>query len=154
MNVSFVVLGVTMIAGSFLIRYAAQSTKSRSLGFAFLAIAGVGVVMVGVFSENKAATLHALGAALPFLVGNVGVIVLGLSLDHPLALRLFTVLSGVVALSALAFYANGHYVGLGEGGMERVVAYPQTVWLIVVGTYQMRRVQRHKVTAARTMRRT
>ena len=45
------------------------------------------------------------------------------------------VLSGSVALIFLAFYASSHFVGLGEGAIERVVAYPQTVWLIVLGIY-------------------
>jgi hypothetical protein len=33
------------------------------------------------------------------------------------------------------FFASSHYLGLGEGGMERIVAYPQTLWLIFFGTY-------------------
>jgi hypothetical protein len=32
-------------------------------------------------------------------------------------------------------YASSHDLGLGEGGIERVVAYPQTVCLIVTGFY-------------------
>ena len=135
MNLSFVVLGVTMIFGSILIRRAEKSAPAGSLGFAFMAIGGFGVVLVGIFPENTVPALHGIGSALPFLIGNIGVVVLGASLEVPGALRLFTVLVGVVALVALAFYASTHFLGLGEGGIERVVAYPQTVWLIVYGAY-------------------
>lgn len=134
MNVSFIVLGVTMIAGSVLLRHALPPTRAR-LGFLFMAIAGVGVVVVGVFPENTVSAIHGWGATLPFTIGNVGVIVLGLSLALPRALRLLTLTLGVIALAALVFYASSHYLGLGEGGIERLVAYPQTVWLILLGAY-------------------
>jgi hypothetical protein len=45
------------------------------------------------------------------------------------------VASGLIALIFLVFYATSHFLGFGEGGIERVVAYPQTVWLIVFGIY-------------------
>jgi len=135
MNASFMVLGVTMIAGSVLLRHALPPTRARNLGFLFMAIAGFGVVVVGIFPENTVPALHGLGATLPFTIGNVGVIVLGLSLGPPRAIRLLSLTLGAIALAALTFYASSHYLGLGEGGIERVVAYPQTVWLIFLGGY-------------------
>jgi hypothetical membrane protein len=119
MKPSFVVLGVAMFVGSALIYHAYPTSRSRSVGFLSIAIVGVGAVMVGVFPENSISALHGIGAALPFVVGNVGVLVLGLSLNIPVALRLYTMVTGVVALPSLIFYASGHYLGLGEGGIER-----------------------------------
>jgi hypothetical membrane protein len=137
MNISFVVLGVTMVAACALLHHAlpTTATRSRALGFAFIAIGGLGVIVVGVFPENSIPAFHGIGAALPFVVGNAGIVLLGFSLSAPLALRIFTLFMGVVALSALVFYASAHYLGLGEGGIERLVAYPQTVWLILFGVY-------------------
>ena len=135
MNVSFIVLGATMIAGSALIGETLPPTRARKLGFIFMTFAGVGVVVVGIFPENTVSALHGLGATLPFTLGNVGVIVLGLSLELSRVLRLVTLTLGVIALAALVFYASSHYLGLGEGGIERLVAYPQTVWLILLGGY-------------------
>ncbi len=140
MNVSFLVLGVTMIVGSIVLRQS-LSTRARRLGFLFMAIAGVGVVVVGIFPENTVSALHGLGATLPFTIGNVGVIVLGLSLALPRALRLITLTLGTIALAALGFYASSHYLGLGEGGIERLVAYPQTAWLILLGAYLLTKVR-------------
>lgn len=135
MNLSFGVLGLTMIAGSMVLLFALPRTRVRTLGFSFMSVAGSGVALVGLSPENVAPSMHAIGAALPFVVGNVGVVLLGWSLPLPAALRRFSVAAGVVALTALVFYATGHDLGLGEGGLERLVAYPQTVWLIVVGAW-------------------
>jgi hypothetical protein len=76
-----------------------------------------------------------LGAAIPFVAGNIALVVLGLSLEMLAVLRAYAFLSGIVALLGLAAYASGHYLGLGEGGIERVVAYPQTTCLAVIGCY-------------------
>lgn len=145
MNASFVLLGLTMIAGSLLVRRALRGSRTRDVGFLLLGIGGVGVVMVGLFPENSFATLHGIGATLPFLVGNVGLVLLGLKLEAPRALRIYTFVSGALALVALGFYARSMDLGLGEGGMERIVAYPQTLWLIVFAAYDL-------VTRARTRR--
>jgi hypothetical protein len=77
--------------------------------------------------------VHGTGAGLSFVAGNVGIIVIGQSL--PLALRLYSAVSGGAALAALGCFASGQFLGLGEGGLERVVAYPQTAWLIVTGLW-------------------
>jgi hypothetical membrane protein len=139
MNVSFIVLGLAMTLGSLLIYHQFSGSRSTALGFDMMAISGIGVIMVGIFPENTISPLHGIGAALPFVLGNAGVIVLGLSLNLPAPMRLYSFLSGGVAILALGFYASSHDLGLGEGGIERVVAYPQTAWLIVVGVYLLRK---------------
>src|ERR1039457_836728 len=96
---------------------------------------GLGVIMVGFFPENSVPALHGLGAAIPFVLGNASLIILALYFKMPAVLRVYSFLSGVMALLGLVAYASSHYLGLGEGGMERVVAYPQTVCLVVIGFY-------------------
>jgi hypothetical protein len=93
----------------------------------------------GVFPRNTVSALHGLGTAIPFVLGNASLITLALSFGMPALLRLYTFLSGVIALLGLVVYASGHYLGLGEGGIERVVAYPQTVCLAVIGFYLVTR---------------
>jgi hypothetical membrane protein len=133
MNLSFIALGVTMIAGTLLIHPLLDFRPGTTIGLSMFATAGGGVVLVGVFPENTVPALHGIGAALAFLLGNIGLVVLGPSLPAPRAIRLYTVLSGGIALVALVFYAGSHHLGLGEGGIERVVAYPQTLWQLVFG---------------------
>jgi hypothetical membrane protein len=100
-----------------------------------MALAGAGTLLVGLFPENTVHILHEIGALLPFLIGNFGLLVLGFSLDIPKTLRYYSLLSGFISLIGLVFFLTRHYLGLGIGGMERVTAYPQTMWLIVFGLY-------------------
>ena len=137
MNISFLTLGITMITGSLLLCQSFRKSRNAMVGFTLFAIGGAGTALVGIFPENTVSALHGIGAALPFLIGNVGVVILGFSLEVPKILRIYTVLTGSIALAALGVYAIGHYIGLGEGGLERVVAYPQTIWIIILGIYSL-----------------
>jgi hypothetical membrane protein len=135
MNASFIVLGTTMMVGAALIYQEFKETDYSLVGFSFMGLAGLGSVLVGAFPENTVSALHILGAFLPFLIGNLGLLVLGLFLDIPKSLRYYTLASGAFGLVALGLFLTGHYLGLGIGGMERATAYPQTVWLIIFGVY-------------------
>lgn len=138
MNVSFVALGLTMLAGSVLIAHEFRKVSYGQWGFLGMAIAGVGAVLVGIFPENIVSSMHVLGALLAFAVGDLAMVVFGTVLPLGGPMRLYTFLSGVIGLAGLTAYMTHHYFGLGLGGMERVAGYPQTVWLIVFGVYMMR----------------
>jgi hypothetical membrane protein len=136
MNGSFILLGITMMAGVVVLRRQFCPSRLASFGFASLALAGLGTMLVGLFPENSVSGWHLSGAALSFVFGNLGLIILGLSLRClPVLARSYTVLSGVVGLGALGLFMAGLYLGLGNGGMERLAGYPQTIWLIVFGVY-------------------
>lgn len=149
MNASFVALGVAMAAGSVLISRQLARSRAATVGLAAMAVSGTGVIIVGIFPENSIPAFHGLGAAIPFTVGNAALIIVAAAPIMPLAWRVYSFLSGMLALLALVYYASGHYLGLGEGGIERVVAYPQTVWLIVTGLYMLSRI--HATAAAPTL---
>ena len=124
-----------MITGSLLLCQSFKKSRKTIVGFTLFAIGGAGTALVGIFPENTVSVLHSIGAALPFLIGSVGVVILGFSLEVPKIFRIYTVSTGSISLAALGAYASGHYIGLGEGGLERVVAYPQTIWMIILGLY-------------------
>jgi len=126
-----------MITGSLLLCQSFKKSRNVIIGFTLFAIGGAGTALVGIFPENTVSALHGIGAALPFLIGNVGVVILGFSLKIPKIFRIYTVSTGSISLAALGVYASGHYIGLGEGGLERVVAYPQTIWMIILGLYSL-----------------
>ena len=135
MNASFILLGLTMVIGSTLIYYEFRKSYGSYIGFSFMALAGIGTIIVGLVPENSISSLHILGASLPFVIGNLGLIFLGLTLDIPESLRYYTLSSGVVSLSAFVLFITHNYLGIGIGGMERLTAHPQTIWLIVFGIY-------------------
>jgi hypothetical membrane protein len=135
MNVSFVVLGATMIAGSTLIYQEFAKSKLNKAAFTCMALAGFGTILVGIFPENTINLLHSAGALLPFLLGNTALIIFGFSLGLQGKFKTYTITSGVIALAALVLFTTHIYLGLGLGGMERLVAHPQTVWLIAFGVY-------------------
>lgn len=135
MNISFVILGFTMFFGSLYIYKLVAQTSKNEYGMGAMALAGIGTILVGIFPENTVGLLHAAGAAMPFLVGNAGMIVLGFSLPVPRWLRIYTTASGIFALIALSLFLTNHTFGLRTGGMERLTAYPQTIWLIVAGIH-------------------
>lgn len=136
MDISFIALGVTIIGGAVLLQKSLASGFAARLGFWCMAAAGAGAILVGLFPENSVSSLHIAGAALSFLLGNLGMIILGVNLSWlPKVLRSYTVLSGLAGLVALVLFLTHAYAGIGIGGMERVAAYPQTIWMIIFGMY-------------------
>ena len=135
MNLSFLLLGVTMIAGAYLLAQDRTNTRNK-LGFLGMALAGVGTVLVGLFPENSVAALHVVGAALAFVCGSLGMILIGSgATSTPKILRLATVVAGAIGLAALLAFVLQLYGPLGIGGLERIVAYPQSIWMICMGLY-------------------
>lgn len=137
MNISFIALGVTMIIGAGLISRQISGSVIARIGFGCMMLAGLGTLLVGLFPENNPGNGHIIGATVAFIIGNVGPIIIGLScgLILPVWLRVYSVLTGIVGLLALILFLLQIYVGLGIGGMERIVAYPQSVWMIIFGAY-------------------
>lgn len=138
MNFAFVALGVLMAAGAPLIGQEFRERRLAVVGFGGMALAGVGTVLVGLSPENVNHTLHVLGAAGPFFVGNVALIVLSCTLVMPMSVRVLSGTAGGVGLVGVFLFVLGVDLGLGQGGMERVAAYPQTIWLIIFGMYMSR----------------
>jgi len=68
-------------------------------------------------------------------VSNIALIVLGFTLRVSSRLRWYSIASGAVGLVALHLFLSHHRFFLELGGMERMVAYPMVVWLIVFGLY-------------------
>ena len=136
MNASFVLLGLTMAIGSLLVYQEFTRSRVSRVGFLLMASGGIGTVLVGLFPENTLKSLHGLGAALTFGLGNLSLVVLAVALRHVrFSFRVYTFISGIVALVAFVLFIAHQYLGLDQGGMERLVSYPQTLWLTLFGLY-------------------
>lgn len=143
MNISFIVLGVTQLLGALLFYFSSKSRRNL-IGFGFLMLAGIGTIIVGLYPENATGPMHAIGAALPFVLGNVAMLLLSARPGFPAWLKYYSILSGSIGLAALILFMTKNYLGIGLGGMERIVAYPQTIWMIVVGVYYLLHRGRNK----------
>lgn len=139
MNISLVLLGLTMAIGS---AFLYSRLRSSRVGICLMAVAGIGAILVGLFPEDSIYWAHITGQDLAFVLGNIALIIFGLTRHFTRFFRLYSIASGVVGLVALALFLSHHRFFLGLGGMERVVAYPLVVWLIVIGVYLAARSNR------------
>ncbi len=135
-NASLVLLGVTMLIGSALLYRAGNRSRLSRTAFFLMGLSGVGTLLVGLFPENTISLLHGLGAILALGVGNVALIIFAFALTQTNRIfRIYTLLTGVVALSAFVLFILRIDLGLGAGGIERIAGHPQTIWLTVFGMY-------------------
>jgi hypothetical membrane protein len=79
--------------------------------------------------------MHVAGAGLAIGAGNVGIFILGAALSLPEAMRRYMLVFSTVSLTALFLFAFHQYFGIGAGTMERIAAYPETIWLITFGLF-------------------
>jgi hypothetical membrane protein len=140
-NVSIIVMGVLVILAVILVRTAFPARRSRLIGLGLLALAGIGSIGVGLSPEDVNLTVHTASAALAFIGGGLALIVLGFAMFRDTrwdGFRAYTVLSGLVDLVALVLFESGTYLGLGVGGMERLIVAPVLLWSVVVGIHLAR----------------
>jgi hypothetical membrane protein len=74
-------------------------------------------------------------AGLAFGMGSLAALVSSRTVRRPLSV-LFASL-GVIGLVALGLQASGTFLGLGVGGMERMIYYPAVLWVLIYGVYLM-----------------
>jgi hypothetical membrane protein len=124
-NASIALFGAFTLIGSLLGR--------RTLGTGLtvtLAIAGACAVGVGLFPETTGAP-HDVFAITTFVFGAVSAIISYRVLRPPLSY--FSVGLGIIALAALVLLLTQNDLGIGKGGMERMIAYPIFLWALGFG---------------------
>jgi hypothetical membrane protein len=136
----FVLLGLIMVVGSALLYHeftdrVPRERRAAMLGFGLMALAGLGTILVGFFPENQNRTMHIIGAFLAIAIGNIAILVLGAVLILPESMRRSMLMFSSLALAALVCFASHRSFGIGRGTMERLAAYPVTIWLIAFGLY-------------------
>jgi hypothetical membrane protein len=131
MNVAFVLTGLLILVGLLLLGQRWPATRLARLGLVCLALAGAGKVVVGLVPWNVDYTLHTLGG-LGFLVGDLGLICLGLALRSQRRWAALAIVLGAIGLLGLLTAPAG------SGIAERLADYPMFVWFVLVGIAALR----------------
>lgn len=125
-NTSVFLLGVAIVLSAYLIFVAFRKTPLVAL----FVLTGVAAMGVGVFPET-AGNIHTAVSFGVFFFGGL-LAIFSYTLEKP-PLTYFSVIMGVFSLAALALFVSQQYLGLGHGGMERMIAYPTLLWGIAFG---------------------
>lgn len=143
-NVSVFILGLLVLAGTILQRH---KPKIKTLNTLLLLMA-ISAMGVGVFTKNYPLPHGTISSAAFFFAA------LSSITSHkilPKNLSKISIMLGAMTLTALAFFSAGmltsgsltsttahdsaFYIGLGPGGMERMIVYPALSWLTAFGAY-------------------
>lgn len=127
-NASVFLLGGAIIVGTYLIYKAWKPMLFTVL----LALVGIGAMGVGVFTEDFPVA-HFVASVVTFLFGSLAAIYSYRLIKAPL--KYFSLVLGFFGLAALVLMGSGLTLGLGVGGMERMIAYPILLWGVGFGGY-------------------
>jgi hypothetical membrane protein len=129
-NSSVAALGLLALLGAYFLLRASNAV----LPSVMLSLTGVGALGVGLFPET-AGVLHDLFSLVAFFFAALSALVAS-RLQKPPASYMSLAL-GAVTLGTLVLYSSGAYLGLGAGGMERMVVVPAALWGVGFGGYLM-----------------
>jgi len=133
MNGSFVVQGLLIAVGVLLLAPGLAGNGGR-LARVLLVLAGLGVLLVGLFPSDGVTAVHQVAAGVHLVAGSIGLIAVAYAV-RPRSEGIGTTLAvlGLVGVIATIFFGSAVFLGLGEGGMERIAAYVIPIWLAVAG---------------------
>jgi len=138
-NSSVFLLGLLLIIGTYFLQRGFKEYKILTL---VLILTAIGAMGVGVFTENFG-TIHRVFSLIAFLFGGLSAVFsVTCSYVHKFKLlkmpfSVIAVILGVVSLGALVLFADKMNLGLGVGGMERMIVYPLLMWGAGFGGYLM-----------------
>jgi hypothetical membrane protein len=99
-------------------------------------VGSIGTIGVGIFPETSG-QIHILFAFIAFLFIGLSAIASYRIGNFPMSY--FSLILGGITLITLLLSAMGLTLGLGNGGIERVILYPSIIWIIGIGAYMLGR---------------
>jgi hypothetical membrane protein len=141
-NASVFLLGALLLAGTYLQRHNPALKTVNTM----LLLMAIGAMSVGIFTKDFTLVHGAVSSAAFFFAG-LSAITSCKILPKPLSQ--ISIVLGAMTLAALALFSAGiiasgsmtsniaydstFYLGLGPGGMERMIVYPALMWLAAFG---------------------
>jgi hypothetical membrane protein len=127
---SIALMGLLIVLGAYFLHRAFNWTPAT----VFVALTGIGALGVGLFPETTG-VWHDAFSLIVFLFAGLSAIATYKFQKRPMAY--FSVILGAITLIALILYVPNIYLGLGPGGMERMIVYPALLWAIGFGAHLM-----------------
>jgi hypothetical membrane protein len=126
-NSSIFLFGALGLAGAYLLR------NDGEFGLLpwILSISSIGAMGVALFPETTGG-FHTTSAFLAFAFGALGAVYCFFITDS--IFRYFVLVMGSISLAALVLTGAHVDLGLGIGGIERMILYPVLLWLAALGT--------------------
>jgi len=129
-NSSVALLGVLILVGAYFLHKAYKWMPATVL----VTLTGIGALGVGLFPETTG-VVHLIFSNIAFLSGGLAAIVTYRFQRKPMSY--FSVILGVATLVAIILFLSNVNLGLGAGGMERMIVYPVLLWAIGFGGHLM-----------------
>jgi hypothetical membrane protein len=129
-TITIIAFGVLVVFCVYMMDASVMPLSVRGL----TALTGIGAIGVGIFNENFG-TIHLIFAGLAFGIGNLAAVISSRFVKGPLS-PIFAAL-GIIGLAALTLQSTKTFMGLGVGGMERMIFYPLVFWALASGVYLM-----------------
>jgi hypothetical membrane protein len=152
-NASVFLLGLLILTATYLQR---RSPNLKTLNTMLLLMA-IGSMGVSIFTKNFTLAHGAVSSAAFFFAG-LSAITASKVLPKPLSQ--ISIVLGAMTLTALALFTAGliasgsmtssiaydsiFYLGLGPGGMERMIVYPALIWLAAFGAHLITKQETQK----------
>jgi hypothetical membrane protein len=129
-NSSIILLGamITLSAISF------HSFHGNRIFTFLMILTGAGAMGVGIFPENIR-PYHEICAGVTFLFGGLSEMLSFFLIRFPMSMA--AAFLGALTLGSLVLFVLGAHLGLGPGGMERMIVYPVILWGAGFGGYLM-----------------
>jgi len=129
-NSSVFLFGLLVVIAAYLIWRGVVAGVGAKIVAVLFFIAGIGVMGVGVFTEDAGA-IHWVVSMIAFLFGGLSAIAAYKLEKTPL--NYISVIMGLIGIIAMVLFITENYLGLGAGGMERMIAYPEVLWAVGFG---------------------
>ena len=133
-NSSLFLLGLFIIVSAYLILRAFKGVQPKFSNWLFwflLTMTGIGAAGISIFSENFG-TAHVI-AVRTFWVFAVPAAIMSYKFQKKPFAYVSVVLGVLILAAAVIFLSPVNDLGLGRGGMQRMIQYPILLWLLGFG---------------------